>query len=90
MGTKVVIALMKTTTPVGATTGRKIYNMTGNEVNKYWLALVFRGKAGPPIFFNSLNEVQTFVLQTPSAIGVITPGTGTTNRVINIDAKKSI
>jgi hypothetical protein len=40
-GSKVIIALLKSTTPIGVNTSRKIYNMSPNELNKYWLALVF-------------------------------------------------
>src|SRR6478735_1115216 len=39
-GNKITIALMKTNTPAGAYTCKKIYDMTGDDVKKYWLALV--------------------------------------------------
>ena len=45
-GTKVVIALMKPNTPVGGNTCKKVYNMSANEVSKYWLGLVFLAVAG--------------------------------------------
>lgn len=69
-GEKVSIALMKTNTPTGKNISSKIYNMTGNEVNKFWLALVFQGKAQAPNFFNSADEVEKFVSQNPGAIGI--------------------
>src|SRR5689334_8122335 len=47
-GTKVVIALMKTNTPVGIVTSKKIFNMSPDQLNKYWLGLVFQGKADAP------------------------------------------
>ena len=42
-GSKVIIALLKSSTPIGVVTSKKIYNMSANELNKYWLALVFQG-----------------------------------------------
>ncbi len=70
-GTKVIIALMKSNTPIGENTSKKIYNMSANELNKYWLALVFQGKADAPNFFNSESELAAFVGQTQGAIGVV-------------------
>lgn len=88
-GTKVVIALMKTNTPVGSSTVKKIYNMSADELNKYWLALVFQGKAAAPTFFNSTSELEAFVAQTPGAIGV-TGSTGNMVRSITVEGKKSL
>jgi len=88
-GTKVVIALMKTNTPVGSSTVKKIYNMSADELNKYWLALVFQGKATAPTFFNSTNDLEAFVAQTPGAIG-ITDNAGSNVRAITVDGKKSL
>lgn len=89
-GTKVVIALMKTNTPIGSNTSKKIYNMSENELNKYWLALVFQGKAEAPTFFNSESELEAYVSQTPGAIGVIGEGTGTSSKIITVEGKEQI
>jgi hypothetical protein len=86
-GSKVVIALLKTTTPIGQNTSRKIYNMSANELNKYWLALVFQGKADAPNFFNSEAELEEFVSQTSGAIGVVNQPTAST-KTITIDGKR--
>jgi hypothetical protein len=88
-GTKVVIALMKTNTPAGQTTLKKIYGMTADELNKYWLALVFQGKAKAPAFFNSVTELQAFVEQTPGAIGIIEPVPYGNFKKVTIDGKKT-
>ena len=86
-GSKVVIALLKSTTPIGQNTSKKIYNMSANELNKYWLALVFQGKADAPNFFNSEAELEEFVAQTTGAIGVVNqPAAG--NKTITIDGKR--
>jgi hypothetical protein len=88
-GSKVVIALLKSTTPIGINTSRKIYNMSSNELNKYWLALVFQGKADAPNFFDSETALEEFVSQTNGAIGVVNHPS-TTNRIILIDGQKSL
>ncbi|TVT37286.1 hypothetical protein FNT36_23040 [Hymenobacter setariae] len=86
-GSKVIIALLKSSTPIGVTTSKKIYNMSANELNKYWLALVFQGKADAPNFFNSESELEEFVSQTNGAIGVVSRPTAS-NKVILIDGKR--
>lgn len=88
-GSKVIIALLKSTTPIGTTTSKKIYNMTSNELNKYWLALVFQGKADAPNFFNSEAELEEFVSQTSGAIGVVNHPSAS-NKVIVIDGQRSL
>lgn len=88
-GSKVVIALLKTTTPIGQNTSKKIYNMSANELNKYWLALVFQGKADAPNFFNSEADLAEFVAQTTGAIGVVSQP-APSSKTITIDGKKSL
>lgn len=87
-GTKVVIALMKTNTPVGSVTSKKVFNMSGDQLNKYWLALVFQGKADAPTFFNSMSELETYVAQTPGAIGIIGQSPTIGQKTITVDGKK--
>lgn len=87
-GTKVTIALMKTNTPVGSITSKKVFNMSGDQLNKYWLALVFQGKADAPTFFSSLNELENFVVQTPGAIGIVGPSPTIAQKTILVDGKK--
>lgn len=70
-GTKVRIALMKPRTNIGELTARKIYQMSANELNKYWLALVFQGRTSPPKFFNYEEELTKYIQETEGAIGVI-------------------
>jgi ABC-type phosphate transport system substrate-binding protein len=89
-GTKVVIALMKTNTPIGRNTGEKIYNMSENELKKYWLALVFQGKAEAPTFFNSESELEAYVSQTPGAIGVISGAKSNSTKTVTVEGKEEI
>jgi hypothetical protein len=89
-GVSIKIALMKTSTPIGTTTCKKVYNMSGNDLNKYFLALVFQGKAKAPMFFNSISELENYVAQTPGAIGVSQNTTHTLLKIVLVDGKKQI
>lgn len=89
-GNKIVIALMKTNTPVGKNVCDKVYDMSGDEVKKFWLALVFQGKAEAPVFFNTISDLQTYVSENPGAIGIIDQAPSVTGiQVVSIDGKKS-
>ena len=70
-GTKVNIYIMKTTTPIGQNTCKKIYNWSGDKVKRYWLELSFSGKADAPTFCNTVEELESYVSQNPGAIGII-------------------
>ena len=89
-GVSVKIALMKTTTKVGEATCNKVFNLTGNELNKYFLALVFQGKVKAPTFFNSMTELQNYVAETPGAIGVIQGAVDSQIKIITVDGKKQL
>lgn len=88
-GTRISIAFMKTSTPVGSSTARKILNSSGDQLNKLWLALVFQGKAKAPTFFATAQEMETYVNTTPGAIGIIDASFPTKARILSIDEKKS-
>ena len=86
-GSSIKIALLKTNTPVGSATCKKVYNMTGNELNKYFLALVFQGKVKAPTFFNSISELETYIAQTPGAIGVSQNSADSEIKIVMIDGE---
>jgi len=70
-GAKARIALMKPKTSVGALTAKKVYNMSTQELSKYWVAMVFEGKTSPPEFFSDEADLIKFVNKTEGAIGII-------------------
>ena len=89
-GTKISIAFMKSSTPVGKATSNKVMKMSGDQLNKFWLALVFQGKAKAPFFYGSASEVESYVSQNVGAIGVVEAGYQVKGvKVISIDGKKS-
>ena len=90
-GNKVRIALMKPRTEIGTITARKIYNMSSNELNKYWLALVFQGRTSPPKFFAYEEDLKKYVLETEGAIGILNNSTLVPkNNIVYIDGASSI
>jgi len=89
-GTKVSIVLMKTNTPVGKATCKKIYNMSVDQMKAFWLKLTFGGKSDGPINCNSLEELEKTVAETPGAIGIIDKvSSGTSVKIIVVDGKSS-
>ncbi len=89
-GSKIQIALMKTNTEIGGYVSEKIYNMSRDDVLKFWLTLAYRGHLEPAKFFNTVNELQGFVSENPGAIGIIDqtpPISGV--RMVLIDGTKS-
>lgn len=90
-GNKITIALLKTNTPAGADICKKIYDMSSDDLKKYWLALVFEGKADAPAFFNTASEIENFVSENPGAIGIIDhPQTAADTHIVLIDGKKTL
>lgn len=88
-GKKISIALMKTSTPAGMNTCKKIYDMSSDELKKFWLALVFEGKAEAPVFFNTASELENFVAENPGAIGITDqPPASAETHVVLVDGKK--
>jgi len=89
-GTRISVALMKASTAAGEATSKKVYGMSGDEVNKYWLALVFQGKVKAPVFFNSASELETYISQTPGAIGVVEESPDVKSKPVMVDGKKTL
>lgn len=89
-GTKVIIVLMRTKTPVGKNTCSKVYNMSGDKVLRFLFGLQFAGKIDPPIFCNSEEELASFVADNPGAIGITDKVPVNPNiKITKIDGKNS-
>ncbi len=69
-GKTVVICLPGTKSAKAQEVYTKVYNKSVKEVQKFWLSLVFQGRAKSPMFFDSEQEMVDFVKRTPGAIGV--------------------
>lgn len=56
---------------------RQVLGMTRAGMQRYWLALVFQGRANPPVLQDSAADVLAYVQRTPGAVGLVpasTPG----------------
>lgn len=90
-GNKISIALMKTSTPAGMNICKRIYDMSSDDLKKFWLALVFEGKADAPAFFNTASELESFIAENPGAIGIIDqPPASADTHIVLIDGKKTL
>lgn len=48
-----------------------IYKKSVRDVQKFWLSIVFQGRAKSPMFFERDEEMIEYVKKTPGAIGVL-------------------
>ena len=88
-GTKVTLALMKTNTPTGDEIAKRLLGMTSKELNKYFLAQVFQGKMSSPQFFDSEEELISYIKNNEGAIGILSfKNTGGLNPIL-VDGKKT-
>ena len=88
-GTKVTLALMKTSTPIGDEIAKRLLGMTSKELNKYFLAQVFQGKMSSPQFFDSEEELITYIKNNEGSIGILSSkNTGGLNPIL-VDGKKT-
>jgi len=51
-----------------------VYGNTVSGVQKYWLSLVFQGRANPPVFLDTDEEIINYVKRTSGSIGVVSSG----------------
>lgn len=70
-GKSVVICLPGTKSPKAEEIYSKVYNKSVKEVQKFWLSLVFQGRAKSPMFFDTDQEMVDYINRTPGAIGVL-------------------
>ncbi len=89
-GTKITLAFMKTSTPIGDDMAKRIFGMTSKELNKYFLAQVFQGKMSSPQFFDSEDDLLKFVKNNDGAIGITSFKNSSGATTITIDGKKSL
>jgi hypothetical protein len=48
--------------------------MSRQAMQRYWLGLVFQGRASAPVFVDSAAEVLSYVQEHPGAIGMVPMG----------------
>lgn len=50
---------------------RKIFDASVMGMKRYWLGLVFQGRANPPSFLNSSEEMIQYISKNSGAFGVV-------------------
>lgn len=84
----VSIALPSPQSNLSETVARLIYGTKPASVQKFWLLQVFQGRANPPSFFDTDQELIQFVQKTPGAIGVISSSTALPSNLSVITIKQ--
>ena len=72
----VIVVLPGQRAPHADSLARELVGMSRAGMQRFWLALVFQGRASPPVFQDSVEETVAFVRRTPGAIAVIPAGQG--------------
>ena len=68
---KVILVLPSTKNANSLNSSKIIYGTTPDGVKKYWLSLVFQGRASSPIFFDTDKEIIEYISNNEGAIGII-------------------
>ena len=58
---------------------RLIIGSSLNSFRRYWLSIVFQGRANPPFYFNSNQRMIDFVRENPGSIAILYDYTGSEN-----------
>jgi ABC-type phosphate transport system substrate-binding protein len=70
-GEKVIIVLPSNKSDMAESVAKNLYGGSITAMQKFWLALVFQGRANPPVFLQSAEEIMVYISKNPGAIGVI-------------------
>lgn len=71
---QVIIVLPASKSTSAEVVASAIYGNTVSGVQKYWLSLVFQGRASPPVFLDTDEEIINYVKKTVGAVGVVSSG----------------
>lgn len=73
-GEKVIIVLPSNKSKMAETVAKNLYGGSVTSMQKFWLALVFQGRANPPVFLQTEEEIVAYISKNPGAIGVLPKG----------------
>ena len=68
---QIVVCLPSTKSESSTEVCQKVYHQSVKDVQKFWLSIVFQGRAKSPKFFDTEQEMIDFVKRNPGAIGVL-------------------
>jgi ABC-type phosphate transport system substrate-binding protein len=73
-GQAVTVVLPSGRVPYADEFARSVLGMSRDAMQRYWLGLVFQGRAAPPVHLASAAEIIAYVERTPGAIAVVPLG----------------
>ena len=73
-GEKVIIVLPSNKSEYAEEVAENLYGGSVTSMQKFWLALVFQGRANPPVFLQTAEEIFDYISKNPGAIGVLPEG----------------
>lgn len=68
---QIIVCLPSTKSDSSTDVCQKVYHQSVKDVQKFWLSIVFQGRAKSPKFFDTEQEMVDFIKRTPGAIGVL-------------------
>lgn len=68
---KVVIVLPSAKSEIAEAVALTVYKTNSGGMQKYWLSLIFQGRADPPVFLGNDEETIRFIEKNKGAIGFI-------------------
>ena len=87
-GKKVKIAIIEPTSELGIKISDTLLGMTPKKIKKFWLALVFQGKAAAPKYFDNAKDLVSYVNSTNGAIGIVNADGVENGTVLKVDGKQ--
>ena len=74
-GTAVTVVLPSGRSPYVDSFAQRVLGMRREMMQRYWIGLVFQGRATPPVNLPTAAEVIAYVERTPGAIAMVPQGT---------------
>ena len=75
-----ITVVLPTADFIGANEVASLFSgMSLTTFRRYWLSLVFQGRANPPVYLSSNQKIIDFVLDTPGAIAILYDYNGPVN-----------
>lgn len=72
---EVVVALPSARSEFADRFAQNVMGLSRTAMQRFWVALVFQGRASPPVYLNSATELVDFVRRTPGAVAMVPVGT---------------
>ena len=70
-GIAVTVVLPSPRSPFIEAVSTGVFGLSKAAMQRYWLGLVFQGRAAPPVQLETADEMIAFVRRTPGAIAVV-------------------